>query len=154
MPYASSTLILALVVGVAAQGDPVKVAPDLGLLLGKTKLPGEIVAWCGAELRAGEPRAFALALNRAEGGRYVMLHADTHVSPLAAYKGRADLSCYTRAAAEKLNRTIRESGTINGQIAPLWDTSVICGFIDDTTAECWQYSPISQLFMKVGGWTT
>ena len=154
MAFAQASLLVALTLAAAAQSAPVKVAPDLGLLLGKTKLPGELVAWCGAELRAGEPRSFALALNAADGGRYVILYADTRVTELAAYKGRADLSCYTRAAAEKLNRTIRESDTINGQIAPRWDTPVICGFIDDTTAECWQYSPNNRLFMKVGGWTT
>jgi hypothetical protein len=140
--------------GVAAQRAPLDVARDLAVLLGRSKLTGQIVAWCGAQLREGEPRSFALALTTAAGGRYVILHTDTRVKELAAYTGRGDLSCYTPAEARTLDRTIQQSDTIHGQIAPRWNTTVVCGFIDDTTAECWQYSPANQLFMKVGGWTT
>jgi hypothetical protein len=154
MPFATMTLILTLGLGVAAQRAAVDVVPDLAVLLGRSKLAGQIVAWCGAQLREGQPRSYALALTTAAGGRYVILDTDTRVKELAAFKGRADLSCYNPAEARTLDRTIQQSDTIHGQIAPRWNTTVVCGFVDDTTAECWQYSPANQLFMKVGGWTT
>ena len=154
MPFVTLTLIVALGVGVAAQSASVEIPPDLRALLGRSKLSGPIATWCGAPLRAGEPRAFALALMSADGGRYVILDAESRVRALARYRGQPDLSCYTRAEAEKLQRTIQQSDTIHGQIAPRFSTTVICGFVEDTTAECWQYSPANQMFVKIGGWTT
>jgi hypothetical protein len=37
---------------------------------------------------------------------------------------------------------------------PRFNTTVVCGFLEDTVAECWQYSPDDRAFVKVGGWTT
>jgi hypothetical protein len=87
-------------------------------------------------------------------GRYLAFDDDGRATALSEFTGRADLSCYTRAEAEKLDRSIRQSETIRGQIAPRWDTSVVCAFTDNTTAHCWQYSPLDRGFVTVGGWTT
>lgn len=83
-----------------------------------------------------------------------MLQADATAIELALFTREPDLSCYSRADAEKLNATIAQSQTISGAVAPRWDTAVICAFVEDTTAVCWQYSPADKAFVKVGGWIT
>ncbi len=83
-----------------------------------------------------------------------MLEPDSTVEDLAAFMPSADLSCYSRAEAEKLNIAISRSETIHGHITPRWSTTVVCGFVDETTATCWQYSPEDRLFVQVGGWVT
>jgi hypothetical protein len=65
-----------------------------------------------------------------------------------------DLSCHTRDEARDLDATIQQSGTFHGRIEPRWNTTVICGFLDETTAVCWQYSPTDRRFVQVGLWTT
>ena len=127
---------------------------ELLTLVAKARLAGAVAASCRAEFQSGRSGAFAAALTRAAGGRYVALHEDGRSAELASFKGKPDLSCYSRAEAEKLDRSIRQSETIQGQITPRWNSTVVCGFIDDTTAECWQYSPTSRMFVRVGGWTT
>jgi hypothetical protein len=64
------------------------------------------------------------------------------------------LPCYTPAEARKLNNAIAAAGTMHGEIAPTWSTTVICGFVEETNAVCWQYSPKDRAFLKVGEWTT
>jgi hypothetical protein len=49
---------------------------------------------------------------------------------------------------------VSQSSTILGQIVKRFDTTVVCGFLEDTVAECWQYSPDDRAFVEVGGWTT
>jgi hypothetical protein len=129
--------------------------PELSALVAQARLERP-VAWCSGEFRSGRPRAFAAAIPAADGngGRYMVLEADGSVLALAAFSEGVDLSCYTRSEAGKLNATIRQSETIQGEINPRWNTTVICGFIDDTTAVCWQYSATDKGFVKVGGWTT
>ncbi|NOT25160.1 MAG: hypothetical protein HOP16_03560 [Acidobacteria bacterium] len=82
------------------------------------------------------------------------LDADGRVTALGSFTLVADLSCYSRAEAEKLGASIRQSDTIQGQITPRWATTVVCGFLDDTAAACWQYSPADGTFVKVGQWVT
>jgi hypothetical protein len=113
-----------------------------------------IVTWCRAEFQSGQSGSFAVAVRADGAGRYVALDAGGRPTALSEFKGRADLSCYTRAEAEKLEQSIRQSETIHGQIAPRWNTTVVCGFTDETTAHCWQYSPADRTFVTVGGWTT
>jgi hypothetical protein len=84
----------------------------------------------------------------------MVLQSDATVVELASFARGADLSCYTRAEAQKLNDTIARSATIHGEIAPRWTTAIICAFVDDTTSVCWQYSPADRVFVKVGGWVT
>jgi hypothetical protein len=142
---------VASALSVAAQEKP----QALTVLTAKAQLEGPIVAWCGAEFRSGQRGAFAVAVNSAAGGgRYVALDSDGRVTELAAFKSGAELACYSPAEAAKLNRTIKQSETIDGSIAPRWKTTVVCGFIDDTSAACWQYSPADRTFVKIGQWVT
>lgn len=113
------------------------------------------VTWCRAEFRSGHAGAFAVAVTSADGGgRYVALDSDGKVWVLGSFKRRADLSCYSRAQAEKLDASIKQSNTIHGYIALRSNSTVVCGFIDDTAATCWQYSPADRTFVKVGQWLT
>ena len=148
---ATAVILQALGTGAAPQQPP----PELSALVAKARL-AQPVAWCNGEFRSGRPHAFAAAIpaENGSGGRYVVLEADALAAEIAAFIEGADLSCYTRSEAEKLNATIRQSETIQGEIAPRWNSTVICGFIDDTTAECWQYSDAEKAFVKIGGWTT
>ena len=137
--------------GTPAQEMP----PELTALAAKASLSGRVAAWCRAEYRPGHRGAFAVAVGSGEnGGRYVALDSDGRVAELASYESAPDLSCYSRAQAEKLDVTIRNSETIHGRLRPRWKTTVVCGFIDDTTARCWQYSPTERTFVVVGDWVT
>jgi hypothetical protein len=108
-----------------------------------------IVAWCQGQLRPGQ-RGFAIAA----GGRYLALDGSGMAVELAAFEGKPDLSCYSRAQARDLHRDIQRSETLSGRIAPRFQTTTICGFVDATTATCWQYSPAEREYVEVGGWTT
>lgn len=128
---------------------------DLAALASKARLDGAIVAWCRGELRVGRSGGFALAVSApVGGGRYVVLEEDGSVSELAAYKGQPEVSCYSRAEARRLNDTIRQSQAIHGEVTPRWNTAVICAFVEETSAVCWQHSPDRRAFVKVGGWVT
>lgn len=149
MAVASVVLIL-LVAGPAGGQMPA----ELATLIAKARLDGSTTTWCRAGFRDGQSNAFAVAVTAGTGGRYVALDPDGRVSELARFSGRPDLSCYTRAQADDLSRSIKQSETIHGQIAPRFSTTVVCAFTDDTTARCWQYSPTDSAFVEVGGWTT
>ena len=92
--------------------------------------------------------------SEAGNGRYLVLETDATVAELASFTRGAELSCYSRAEAEKLNVTIGQSDTIHGQITPRWSTTVVCGFVDGTMAVCWQHSPGERVFVEVGHWVT
>jgi hypothetical protein len=49
---------------------------------------------------------------------------------------------------------MRRSDTIHGHLAPRWNTTIVCGFVDDTNAVCWQYSPADRALVKIGEWVT
>lgn len=136
----------------AAQPAPPK---ELSVLMAKTRVDGQLTGWCGGELRAGRRNAFAAAVTSpAGGGRYLVLDADGTVALLAPFKGTPDLSCYTPAEARKLGESIRASETIRGRVEPAFSTTVVCGFVDATSAVCWQYSPAARAFVEVGEWQT
>jgi hypothetical protein len=145
--------LVALTIACTAAAQP---APaELSALAAKAGLDRPIAAWCRGEFRSGHPGEFALATTTAAGvGRYVVLETDAAVVDLASFTRGADLSCYSRAEAEQLNVDIGRSATIQGQITPRWDSTVICAFVDDTTAMCWQFSPTAGVFVDVGGWVT
>ena len=148
-------IVVPVAAGVRAAGQPVPA--DLAALAAKAHSNGTIAAWCRGEFRPGRPRGFAAAVAAAGsggGGRYVVFEADGRVDDLAAFGSAAGLSCYTRAEASSLDDTIRSSDTIHGHVAPRWNTTVVCGFIDDTNALCWQYSPAERAFVKIGEWVT
>ena len=142
-----------LALAVTLQPAP-KPPQELAALAAKAGLAPSIVTWCRAEFQSGQPGSFAVAVGADGAGRYLALDADGRPTALSEFKGRADLSCYTRAEAEKLEQSIRQSDTIHGHVAPRWNTTVVCGFTDETTAHCWQYSPVDRTFVTVGGWTT
>lgn len=150
-PACLVSLALAAASMVAAQPVPA----ELSTLAATARLDGPVAAWCRGAFRSGHPRAFAVAISStADSGRYVVLELDATVTELASFTDGADLSCYTRAEARKLNDSIGRSETIHGQITPRWSTAVVCAFVDATTSVCWQYSPTDRVFVKVGGWVT
>jgi hypothetical protein len=121
----------------------------------KSRLSGTIAAWCQGEFRSGRPGDIAAAVTGAgSDGRYVVLDVEGNVTELAPFSGKPDLSCYSRAGALELGRALARSETIAGRIAPRWNTTVICGFLENTSASCWQYSPTARAFVQVGSWTT
>jgi hypothetical protein len=134
---------------------PQEIPAEVSALLAKSGVGGKVTAWCRAEFRGGQRGAYAVALaSRSGGGRYLALEPDGRRTELGTFTGDADLSCYSRAEAETLDGTIRQSETIRGRVVPRWNTTVVCGFLDETSAECWQYAPASRTFVKVGQWVT
>ena len=128
---------------------------DLVALAAKAQAGETIAAWCRGEFRPGHPRAFAAALaSGSGGGKYVVFEPDGTIEALAPFGRGADLSCYTRVEASRLAETMRRSATIHGHLSPRWNTAIVCGFVDDTNAICWQYSPADRAFVKVGEWVT
>lgn len=137
---------------VAAQPNP---PSDLAATMAKARPDGRLVSWCRGQFRPGGPHAYAAAVaSVAGGGSYIVTDHDASVTVLAAFKGAPDLSCYTPAEARKLNESIRTSETISGRVAPAFSTTVVCGFVEETNAVCWQYSPASRAFIKIGEWQT
>jgi hypothetical protein len=147
---------LAVALALAAAPARAQTPPaELQTLAAKSGVKGSIAAWCRAEFRAGHRDAFAAAVaSDGVGGRYVALDTDGRATELASYNGQPDLACYTPEAAKKLDATITESETVEGDVTPRWRTTVVCGFTDDTSATCWQYSPSDRAFVKVGQWFT
>jgi len=136
----------------AAQRVPPR---DLSALITKARVDGTLVGWCRGQLRTGRPDGYAVAIASATaGGRYLVLGDDATVVELAPYMGAPELACYTPAEALKLNQSIRSSATISGGVAPAFTTTVICAFVEDTSAVCWQYSAKARAFVKVGEWQT
>jgi hypothetical protein len=131
------------------------VPSQLSALAAKARLESPIVGWCRGEFRPDRSGAYAVAIQpAASSGRYLVVEADATVLDLASFPRSADLSCYTPAEARKLHASITQSATITGRIAPRWRTTVVCAFVDDTHAVCWQYSPRERAFVKVGEWLT
>jgi hypothetical protein len=147
----ATTSSFALGIGFAPPQPP---PPDLAASIAKARLDGSVASWCRGNLRPGAGRAYAVALALEKGGRYIVIDGDAKVVTLATFSGGADLSCYTPSEARRLNRTIAASETIAGRIAPRGNTTVVCGFVGDTEAVCWQYSPARREFVTIGGWTT
>ena len=132
-----------------------QVPPALSELAAKAGVKGPFASWCSGEFRSGRPGAFAVAVGSArKGGRYVVVESDGKTYELSSYAGGAELACYTPAEAKHLDAVIAESETIHGKVAPSWSTTVVCGFVEDTQAVCWQYSPEIRHVVKVGGWVT
>jgi len=123
----------------------------LASLAAQAGIVGPLLSWCEGRFRPGDGQAYAAA---DAAGRYVVIEADATVTALSSFKGQPDLSCYTPAQARRLNAAIARSDTIQGKIAQRWSTTVVCGFVEDTSATCWQYSPQKRRFVDVGGWTT
>ena len=129
--------------------------PELSELTTKARLTGTIVSHCPAEFVPGQGRGYAVAVVSPDGvGRYVALHPNGSMQEIIPFARQGEVSCYTPVDAVKLNVTLQKSATIHGAIEPRFETTVVCTFVDDTTATCWQYSPAIRDFVKVGQWTT
>ena len=140
---------------VAAVTAAQPVPTNLSALVARARIDGRVEAWCAGRFHPKPTNAFAVAMTSpAGGGRYVVIEADAAFKELARFSGGADLSCYTRAEAQRLDRTIRQSATIHGRITPRGNTTIACGFIEDTIAVCWQFDPSTGAFVTIGGWTT
>lgn len=107
-----------------------------------------IAAWCQGQFRPGQ-RGYAVAA----GDRYLVIDGNGAAVELAMFTGKPDLSCYTRTQARDLHRDLQRSDTLDGGIRPRFATSIVCGFVEATTATCWQYSPAERTYVEVGGWT-
>ena len=137
---------------VAAQRQP---PADLAARLARARVDGTLVSWCEGQFELQRPRAYAIAVKSASGGgRYLAVDDAVTVAELGVFKSTPDLACYTPAEARKLNQSIRSSETINGRIAPIFPTTIVCAFVENTQAVCWQYSPKARAFVKVGEWQT
>ena len=146
-------LLLAVALGRTGGLDAQERAPaELVALAEKARLAP--VAFCSGEFRPGRTEYAVAIASMGSGSRYAILESDATIVALAPFTSKPDLSCYTVSEAQKLNLTIQKSDTIEGQIVPRWRTAVVCGFVDATSAVCWQYSPDSRTFVKVGGWET
>ncbi len=143
---------IALAAGAFASAQ--SVPEEVSRLAAKAGLSQPVMKWCRADLEPGGSAPFAVAIGSAAGGRYLVLRRDGATVDLAAYRDAPSLDCYTPAEARKLNATISRSETIAGKITPRGSTAIVCGFVDNTTAVCWQYSPADRKFVKIGGWTT
>jgi hypothetical protein len=131
------------------------VPSELSRLVAKARVDLPIVGWCRGKHALGKAGPYAVAVGfPGGGGRYLVLKRDATAVELAIFQDTASLSCYTPAEAKKLAVSISESETIDGRIVLRWSTTVVCGFVDHTTAVCWQYSPVDSKFVRVGGWTT
>lgn len=136
----------------AAQRQP---PADLVAWLEKARVEGTLVDWCQGQFETGRRGAYAAAVTTPRsGGRYLVIDSAATVVELARFKDAPDLACYAPADARKLNETIRSSETIRGRITPLFPTTVVCAFVENTEAVCWQYAPKSRAFVKVGEWQT
>jgi hypothetical protein len=148
----SGLAVLALAIAAPALGQGVPA--NVQKLAAAAGVASSVVAWCGGELRPGRRGDVAIAASSSADSRYLVVGPGSSAVELAPYAGRPELSCYSPAQAVKLDRSIRDSETIHGQITPRWRTTVICGFVEETRAVCWQYSPAARAFLKVGEWIT
>ncbi|HSL20135.1 MAG TPA: hypothetical protein VK886_01275 [Vicinamibacterales bacterium] len=147
--------LIALAAGAASLAAIQSMPSELSALVAAASLQGRVVAWCGGEFRVGRPGSYALAVESASGGgRYLVIESNAALAELAPYSDEPEVSCYSPAVARKLDATIAVSETIEGGIRPIWKTTVICAFVENTRAVCWQYSPARRTFVKVGGWIT
>jgi hypothetical protein len=143
------TLAMALVLALASRVVESQAPPDVRQWANQAGVTSPLLAWCQEQFRPGQ-RGWAVASR----GRYLVIDGVGAVVELAAFTDDPDLSCYSRAAALDLNRSIQRSETLSGRIAPPFGTAVVCGFVDPTTAKCWQYSPAARAYVEVGGWST
>lgn len=128
---------------------------ELAALLKASRIDAPVAASCRGEFSEGRGPGYAVAVALgAKGGRYLVLQPGAEAVELAAFTDGADLTCYSVDEAERMNAAIRESEGIHGQIRPSGGGTVVCGFVDSTTAACWQFDPATKRFVRAGGWIT
>ena len=87
-------------------------------------------------------------------GTYFVYTAGGKIIRLSDFKGGLDLQCLTPARAEQLNNSIQENEIVHGHIRTDLKKDIICGFIDNTTSQCWAYDEEKNDFFEVGAWAT
>jgi hypothetical protein len=124
-------------------------------LAAAARIDEAILHWCRVQFGAARERAYAVVLRSpGGGGRYAVLGSRGQAFELGPFAGLADLSCYTPAEARRLDRALQTSETLRGRIEPVGRSTVICGFVEQTSAACWQYSASRHSFVRVGVWLT
>ena len=145
----------AFVVAGTAASAPAPRPAELDALLARASIDAAVTAWCAGRFEAGRSGAYAVAVaSPGRGGQYLVMGMAEAPVVLAAFAGRPDLACYSPAKARALGKSIAVSDTVHGRISPRWRTTVVCGFVEETSAVCWQYSPKARAFVEVGGWIT
>lgn len=148
-------LLAALTASLGQAGAQTPLPTPLQAALARAQLAQPVAAWCAGDLIAGQAREHAVAVpSPAGGGRYMVVGVNGSVTLLVAYAGAPNLACHSPAQASALSASIGRTATVQGAIKPHWRTTVVCGFVENTHAVCWQYSPAEQAFVKVGEWTT
>lgn len=142
--------VIAMLPGRPAHGQQ---AADPAPLLARAGISAAPLASCRGEFRVGHQGEFAVALQEAGGGRYVIVQDDGRTQALGTFAGKPELSCYSLREADRLNDTIAKSTTMNGRVVAEWDGTVVCGFLEPTIAVCWQYAQEDRTFVRIGGWT-
>ena len=148
-------VLVVCVVAAAAFAGGTTVPPELSVLVAKAGIKEPLAIWCRGDFQLRTPNTFAVAAPRSNGGgHYLVLGLTETAIELASFSDGADLACYLPDEARKLNESISGSEAIQGGISPTLNTTVVCGFVDYTSAVCWQYSPATGAFIKVGEWVT
>ena len=146
---------LALGLGASSIAATQPLPAELSALAVAARLDLPVTDWCRGEFQPEHPGAYAVAVPAAGGGgRYLVLESGATAIELAVFTGCPEIDCYTPVAARALDLEISRSSTIDGQITSPWTTTVVCAFVANTDATCWQYSPLARAFVKVGEWTT
>jgi hypothetical protein len=155
IPIKHFAALIVCVAAAAAFVAATALPPELVGLMAKAQIREPISSWCRGDFQARIPNTFAVAAPLSSGGgRYLVLGLTETAIELASFSGAANLACYSLAEAKSLNESIVGSKTIHGGISPTLNTTVVCGFVDNTKAVCWQYSPAQSAFVKVGEWVT
>jgi hypothetical protein len=99
---------------------------------------------------------YAIGATRSEtdGGAYFAYTADGQIIKLSDFRGGLDLQCLTPTRAKALNKSIEENDIVHGRIRADLKKDIICGFINNTTSQCWAYDEETKDFFEVGSWTT
>jgi hypothetical protein len=144
-----------LVVSSGAWAAAGQLPAGLVKLVDEAQLAGRIAAWCEVDGTPQGTEHVAVSVSTASStGEYVVLRRGERPQRLATFSGPGELSCHTPQAARDLELSIRQSVTIEGGVEPRGDATVVCGFTDHTSAVCWQYSPVEDIYMQVGRWST
>lgn len=101
----------------------------------------------------GTEFAFAATVPNEDTGAYFAFAAGA-VLRLADFTGTPELQCLDSSQAGQRDRAIRDSEGITGSVPETYSAHIVCGFIDNTEANCWAYDNSAKSFVKVGWWMT
>ena len=155
IPIRHIAAFAALLVAGAVGAEAAPAPTDLIALAAEGKVEGPLASWCRGTFGSEHSGAYAVAtLSSTGGGQYLVLGMNGKVIQLATFTGGGDLACYSPDKARELSKSIAANAIVHGGISPVWNSTVICGFVEETHAVCWQYSPNARAFVRVGEWVT